>query len=339
MKLYFPESIYDPTYRWHIFPLIKALENTADHSAVGFEIVANESDSDVVILPMSWNYYSMYEKTEVVLKYYNTLPTYKKVISFVFGDLGCKVPDSFKGLVYRVSGLKSKLPITHKGIPVFIKDPILTYFPKENPYFRSFSTKPVVGFCGQAQSFGFQTIEEVFKRGLKNALSILGIRNQDTDQLIPTTYFRWKVLKRITKSNSINSNFIIRDTYRAGVTVEKETHETTLQFYNNIKHSDYVVCMRGAGNFSTRFYETMAMGRIPVFVNTDCFLPLEDFIDWKQHVVWVNYNERHLIVDKIVAFHTLHNESSLNALFLKNRRLWEDYLQLYPFFKSSHYEN
>jgi hypothetical protein len=142
-------------------------------------------------------------------------------------------------------------------------------------------------------------------------------------------------LQRLKKSNKINANFIIRDQYRAGVTTQKEKHPTTLEFYNNIKASDYVVCMRGAGNFSTRLYETLAMGRIPVFVNTDCLLPLEEIINWKQHVVWVEYNQRHLIADKISEFHNTHNQDSLNGFFEKNRRLWEDYLNLYSFFEQS----
>jgi hypothetical protein len=64
-------------------------------------------------------------------------------------------------------------------------------------------------------------------------------------------------------------------------------------------------------------------------------LPLEEIINWKQHVVWVEYNQRHLIADKISEFHNTHNEDSLNGLFKKNRRLWEDYLSLYSFFEKS----
>ncbi|MEE4247598.1 MAG: exostosin family protein, partial [Kangiellaceae bacterium] len=122
--------------------------------------------------------------------------------------------------------------------------------------------------------------------------------------------------------------------YRAGIKTNKDGHPTSLEFYENIKNSDYVVCMRGAGNFSNRFYETLAMGRIPVFINTDCLLPLEEVIQWKNHVVWVEYNEREKITEKILEFHSILNEESMNALFDANRRLWRDHLQRSSYFKT-----
>ena len=60
-----------------------------------------------------------------------------------------------------------------------------------------------------------------------------------------------------------------------------------MEFYENMVSSDYIVCVRGGGNFSVRLYETLAMGRIPIFINTDCLLPLNKSIDWKKHVVWI----------------------------------------------------
>ena len=69
-------------------------------------------------------------------------------------------------------------------------------------------------------------------------------------------------------------------------------------------------------------------------MNTDCLLPLENQIDWKSHVVWVDYLDRHRIVDKIIEFHSRLDEKSLCLLLKKNRRLWEDHLQLYSFFNT-----
>ena len=34
-------------------------------------------------------------------------------------------------------------------------------------------------------------------------------------------------------------------------------------------------------------YETLALGRIPVFINTDCTLPFSNIIEWDKHVVWI----------------------------------------------------
>ncbi|PKQ46740.1 exostosin domain-containing protein [Confluentibacter flavum] len=332
MTFYYPKSLYDHSARWHIFPLLKSLMKEENHASQNLSITENLKDADCIILPMSWNYYYNSQKIEDVLNFYKKSPHNLPVVSFVFGDFGVKVPKQFKGIVFRTSGRKSKLPKNHRGIPIFVNDPIKTYFASEAIIKKTVSKTPIVGFCGQANGFGIQTMKQLFKTVLKNLMSSFGFRQIDVDQLMSTTFFRWNILMTLKRSNKITCNFIIRNRYRAGVTIKKETHQTTLQFYENIKESDYIVCMRGRGNFSTRFYETMAMGRIPIFVNTDCLLPLEEVINWKEHLVWVDYNERHLIAEKVAEFHKKHNEVSMNALFLKNRALWEDYLQLYSFF-------
>ena len=334
MIFYYPKALYDNSARWHIFPLLKSLMKEQNSSYETLSVTANLNEADCIILPMSWNYYLRQNKIEEVLKYYKSIANNLPVISFVFGDFGVKVPKAFKGYVFRSNGSKSKQSTNHKGLPVFIEDPILKYFPNQDIISRSISNKAIVGFCGLAIKLGKNSIKAILRTGFKNLLSIIGFNKRDIEQLISTTYFRWKILKNLQNSNKVGSNFILRKAYRAGVVSEKDKHPSTMQFYNNIKDSDYVVCMRGAGNFSTRFYETLAMGRIPVFVNTDCFLPLESKINWKEHVVWVEYKERHLIAEKIYNFHKKHDNASLNKLFLANRKLWEEYLQLYAFFNT-----
>lgn len=333
MKLYYPKQLYNAKSRWHIFPLLKSLMKEKNKSALGLAICDNLNVADVIILPMSWNYYYTHKKIDEVLNYYKSIPSHLKVISFVFGDIGVRVPSEFAGCVFRSSGNKSKLSINHFGLPIFVDDPIKNYFRNEGNIYKAVSEKAIVGFCGHARSFGLHSIKEILRTAYKNSLSLVGCSKKDTEQLLSTSYLRYKILNRIKNSDKVVSNFILRDLYRAGVNSEKESHPTTLQFYNNIKESDYIVCVRGTGNFSTRFYETLAMGRIPVFVNTDCLMPLESKIHWKQHVVWVEYKDRHLIAEKISEFHNNHCEESLNNLFLANRKLWKEYLQLYFFFK------
>ena len=70
------------------------------------------------------------------------------------------------------------------------------------------------------------------------------------------------------------------------------------------------------------------MGRIPVFVNTDCLLPFEREINWKNQVVWVEWSERHLIAEKILAFHIKHSQQSFELLQKENRSIWLNELNL-----------
>jgi len=334
LKFFYPKPYYDNNNRGHIFPLLKSLLKTENLCFEDFYLTTDIETANYVIIPMSWNYYHDKKMVNTIMAFYKNIPKEIQVISFVFGDSGVAIPKKFKGFVFRVSGRKTKLPENHIGMPVFIEDPILKFYNNDKTVLsKPILNTPVVGFCGQAVGLGIQTLKEYLKRIVKNSLSYSGFSIKDPDALMSTTYFRWNILRRIKNSSTIKSNFILRHLYRAGVKTHKDKHPTTLEFYDNIKNSYYTVCMRGAGNFSRRFYETLALGRIPVFVDTDCLLPLDGIIDWKQHVVWVDYSERHLVVKKIEEFHKQHSSKSLNNLFQENRNLWENQLQLYSFFK------
>ena len=330
--LFYPIDLFDSSSRWHIFPLLKSLLKEENFKTEMFSIVNTIEEASCIVIPMSWNYYYRCHKVKQVLDFYKTIPRNKMVISFVFGDKGVRVPKKFKGLVFRTSGFRSKLPKNHIGLPVFVDDPLKKYYSQDLVINKPFSLKAIVGFCGQARPFGFHNIKEYFKISLKNTLAFIGYSPRDVEPVVSASYFRIQILNHLKASHNVICNFIIRKAYRAGITSQKDTHPSTLEFYNNLVSSDYIVCIRGAGNFSTRFYETLAMGRIPVFVNTDCLLPLSQTIDWKQHVVWVEYEERHLIAEKISCFHNMQDATSLRDLFLKNRELWEKHLQLYSFF-------
>lgn len=94
-----------------------------------------------------------------------------------------------------------------------------------------------------------------------------------------------------------------------------------------------MICIRGGGNFSVRFYEALAMGRIPILIDTDSSLPLSDVIQWKDHVVWVPYKDRNRVDTILIDFHNRLKKEEFEDLQLRNRKLWEDYLRYGSFFK------
>jgi len=231
-----------------------------------------------------------------------------------------------------MSGYLSNHQEGHCGVPVFIND----YFKKQQITMLSYpyTQKPIVGFCGQANYSKIYAIKEVFKITLRNLRSFLNLSYFEKQAIFSSTQLRASLLQILSKSKGITPNFIIRKSYRAGATTKKDRERTTKEFYDNIKHSQYVLCVRGAGNFSVRFYETLMMGRIPVYLHTDGFLPLQDKINWKKHVVWVDYEDRDQIDKVVVEFHQKLNEKSMTALQISNRKLWEEKLTLNGFFSS-----
>ena len=83
-------------------------------------------------------------------------------------------------------------------------------------------------------------------------------------------------LQTLLKSSSLKCDFVLRRGFWApGIDKQVARQE----YFQNMENNVFTFCYRGAGNFSYRLYETFMMGRIPIFINTDCVLPFWD--QWK----------------------------------------------------------
>jgi hypothetical protein len=103
------------------------------------------------------------------------------------------------------------------------------------------------------------------------------------------------------------------------------------RFFNNLQNNIFILCPRGCGNFSYRFYETMCYGRIPIFINTDCVLPFENLIDYKKEIVFVEESQLSNINDIIKDYC---NKKDLMLQQQKCREIWENYLSPNGFLKN-----
>lgn len=345
MKLYYPKSHYSKAHRGLLFPLLKPFikaEGFTDAKRIAsygvsekdFEFTEHLEEADVVILTLAWNFYVKTKQESLAIAFTKECAALnKKVVAFNAGDFGVRIPYYENLIVLRPSGYKSKFTENEYAFPAIIADPLKKYFDTDKVFQRPYQIKAIIGFCGQANPSRLNAIKEIFKTLLRNIKCYLRFSKDEPQQLLSTSFLRASVLKTLQKSKDVKTNFIFRKKYRAGVTSDKDSHKTTLEFYNNLKDSDYVVCVRGAGNFSVRFYEAMAMGRIPVFINTDCALPFDKEINWKNYVVWVEYKDRNQVAQKVKEFHEAQSKEDFIDLQLANRTLWEEKLTMEGFFK------
>lgn len=346
MKLYYPKDHYDDSYRGATFPLLKAFikeEGFTDRQRIGlyhvsekdFQFVETLSDADLTILTMSWNYYHRTQQVSKAIDFIRKCEILgKKVLVWNSGDFGLKVPNFENLIVLRESGYRSKFSKKEFTVPSFIMDPLEKYYNTTIPFELSYTSKPVIGFCGHASLSKLKAVKELVLTSSRNIKYYLGQSKKEPQEMLPTTHLRASLLNRLEQSERVDTLFVRRDQYRASVTTEKDTHSTTLEFYENLKNAPYVLCVRGGGNFSVRFYEALAMGRVPVFINTDCSLPFHDIVDWKKHVVWVEYKDRNQLAQKVDNFHKALTEKDFIALQYANRKLWEEKLTLGGFFKN-----
>lgn len=300
-------------------------------------IVKSIQECDLVVLPMSWSYYHLKNQLEIAINFVNNgIKNKKPVLSWINGDFGVDIPIIHDKLfVLRSNGYKSKLPVTHLGLPSFFPDPVKFWCDSGKILYRDWSPTPNVGFCGYANNSFTENAKIAIQTIIKKIKYRIKVSPFHSNPISPSFLsIRARSLSLIEKEKGIQNNFIKRAAYRAGALTEIERTETTKEYFRNMAESDYIVCVRGGGNFSVRLYETLAMGRIPVFINTDCLLPLSDSIIWRDHMVWVEHSELKQIGQKIKEFHNQLTPDDFNNLQKRNRKLWEEKLTIGGYFNN-----
>jgi hypothetical protein len=320
-----------PEHRSQLNELIKAIrDNEGDgEQAKYIEETQEIAKADICILPMNWNYYVDNNRVHLVGQALAAAQEAgKPFVIFSMEDFTANIP--FSGVVlFQPSAYQSRRSLAGNSIfalPIFIHD-YLDLYCGGRLQVRKKSNKPVVGFCGQA----ILTRMDSIKREIYHRYSWIGYHagwiSWEPPPFVPGK-MRNLVLNLLAASPLVQANFVIRKQYFSGYleAEKKPLDPMRIEFIRNILDSDYTVCVRGRGNFSVRFYEVLSLGRIPIFVDTDCILPYDDRIDYRKYCVWVEPGEISSIAEKVAEFHASLPASDFEELQVECRKLWVNWL-------------
>lgn len=248
----------------------------------------------------------------------------------VFHGADATQPLPIDATVFRTSLLRSQRQPNEFAQPGWSEDFLVRYL-KGQLRPRPRRVRPVVGFCGNTMGgLPTQTLGGKVRR-------LLGARHGTAMRRLPDDHPRARALTAVEGDRRLVSNFVLRATFWGGAIGNPSSMSRARQEYvQNMLESDYVLCVRGIGNFSYRLYETLSMGRIPLFVDTDCVLPLDFEIDWRDYCIWVDESDIDRIGDRVVEFHESVSEAELQERQRACRRLWERHISPEGFFASFH---
>ncbi|MBS1670849.1 MAG: exostosin family protein [Bacteroidetes bacterium] len=288
-----------------------------------YKLAERIDDADCILLPFDYVFdvalQSVYKEIQALAIAFN-----KKVIVFNTTDNDAVI-EFENAVILRTSGNKStSLKNIHATLG-WSKDFI--HYSNQQLNLRKKQNKPVIGYCGYID---YVSEKDLLKQ--KGITSFLKQKLFNTSATDKGTMLRGKAVRQLQNVNNITANFIIRNGFWAEGMENK--NEVRLQYADNIINSDYTLSIRGNGNFSYRLYEVMSCGRIPVFVNTDCILPYENFINWKDYVVWIEENEMNNLSEKIFQFHNNISESKFEQQQANNRSLYQEWLSPLGFHKN-----
>jgi hypothetical protein len=295
-----------------------------------YQLVDSPADADLAVLPLAWNYYFRYDALKMAHEFISHAREYgTPVATWVTGDSGVRVPDR-EVFVFRPSGYASRRLPNQFALPIFIQDPAPVGV--STGLTRTRGSRPVVGFCGQAADDLLRQGAKSLRTALRNAAFAAGLSEVEPESLYPPTRLRARVLRLLERSNLVDTRFIARRSYGGDARTGMELSQSRAEFWANIHDTDYTVCIRGSGNFSQRLYEVLAMGRIPIFVNTDCILPAEHLIEWKRYCVWVEAEELEQLPARVADHHASFDAQGFEELQLACRALWKEHLSYSGFF-------
>ncbi len=246
----------------------------------------------------------------------------KKLLIIYYNDSAADIKIN-NALIFRTSIVKSDGRKNEFTIPVLKND--LSLLANNYPEFVEWKEIPSIGFRGQASPLNLKT-----SRALRNEVNLLANRlNQKNIFAINKNFGyleRRNALQFLQKSSIVENDFFI--TQESDI---DNAHSTKL-FCDAIFKNPYTLCVSGFGNYSYRLYEVLSAGRIPVFVDTDCKLPFEEFINWRDYVVWVDRKNIPYIDDIILHYHQSKKGNEFILQQKKNKELWMDYLSPQKFF-------
>ena len=289
-----------------------------------FILTDNAEESDVGFLPMTLNYYIKYNQLYEVDKIADHLMSHGKYLFiWVEGDQSIRYehPNCIFIKYFGKKSYKKKNEIIQPGD---LKQDLLKIHFDGQLQIREKSNDPTIGFDGIARYPVYKIIISILKNSIAKIDYLLFNRMIKYDSVIPNSIKRRRYLDLLKKQDSIQTNFKLRSTFAPGTIGGSKIARRA--FIDNIIGSDYTFCYRGAANYSLRFYETLCLGRIPLFIDTDCKLPFDDTIDWEGICLWVNQSDIDKIEEVIIDFHLKLTNSQFIERQVYCREIWEKYL-------------
>lgn len=321
-----------------LFPNLGALQDErhlfADRGFRSFtkkvvDLVENVAEADFILLPH--DYFYILERDKLTLARYLALAREndKKLLIFDFSDYSERTVDVPNAWIFRVAGYRHHWRENEIMMPYFVED----LSNGRSLIVRVKGEFPLVGFCGWAD---FKNVKNKIKSQLKAFYfnferSLVG--DMDPKAHEQGILFRSKIIRKLIKSDKIRTNFIIRKAYGSHTaTIELDPDIAREQYIENIMNSDFSLAIRGDANFSQRFYEILSLGRIPIFFDTDCVLPLENEINYEEFMLRIDYRDIKKSADIIASFYENITPDQFKQMQEKAREAFEMYLKADIFF-------
>lgn len=238
----------------------------------------------------------------------------KRTILFSFQDDPAPLvfPDT---LIFRPSAYKSRLSPNEIVLPGLVED-----LGSEHGYTPILKgERATVGFVGKA---GFANVRERLRYYLRDYMLRQGPEREGL-------YYRRRALASLRRTKEVTLNDRIRRQFSANrKTAELPVEQLRSEYIESLRESLFTLTPRGDGNYSLRFYETLSMGRIPILIDTDMSLPLEDRIPYDSFILRIPWQKVDMTGEIVTRFFNDTSDEELQAMQKAARSAFTEYLSM-----------
>lgn len=285
-----------------------------------FAIIEEIENSDFLLLPADYKFYKNHHH---ILAEINRLSKKhkKQVVIFSHSDRhqSINLPNT---ITFRTSAYRSlNKPGVDYAMPFSFGD-LLKFYNHGKVVTREKREKPVIGFCGNVVKGRVKAVAKRIVRGPRDGFDY--------------TKLRTTAINVLSQTEKVDANFILRNSHFAGAAHGHGIDEVKKVFYNNLINSDYLIALRGNGNYSYRFYEIMQCGRIPFLIDTDCDFPFDQQVQIRKYIPVINHTDVKHCAEYIAWYHHSLGHEEFVSRQRMMRSIWESWYTNHGFFEKLH---
>ena len=251
----------------------------------------------------------------------------KKVLLFDYTDYvdrEPKIPDH--AILFRVSAYRHHKKSNEIVMPYFVQD--FSSLPLCGKH-----TRPVIGFCGLANHGGLLKVIRSNLKWYATAFLLLLLGDANITVHRKGIFWRKECISILRKTKEIETAIVERSSYSLhSASIQGEPRRIRSEYIENLRASSISLVARGDANASQRFYEALSAGRIPLFLDTDSVLPLEESISYDTCMIRVPWSSMKLLGEKAAEWYVKNTESKFVEAQKNCRRIFQDYLRLDRYF-------
>jgi hypothetical protein len=304
-----------------------------------YVLVERPEDADIFVLAISWKHTRANEQARAFAQseLADAHRLGKRIVIFFDSDHDEPMNWPAHAIVFRFSLYSDTRQPNEFAIPTFSQDFLEQNF-GGRLQLRPKNAVPSVGFCGYAPPLGCS----LSKNTLREVARYLGFRAglfRKRRELIAHAA-RVQAIRHLRRTPGVDGRFILRDQFafnRWGVLQPGGTPETAArqrrEFIENLDTCDYALSVRGLANCSIRFYEAISLGRIPLFINTQCVLPYDKWVDWRSACLWVEDSDLPRLGRIVAGSHAALTPEAFAEKQKQCRALFEKWIRPKGFFR------